>query len=203
MPAYPAPRCIGARHRVCMYNCGMGRGATTVNRTIRSIVVALFILLLSAFTLAPLSCGNNKPKPDGSNPGDTNFAVREAVTDALETDKALDDNARNIIGLVRSGGFTIDKGLNDLVDQTRTLLAVIASVAAPAKPGNADLAQARKLLEQYLRNRVHQLEASISARSAAELEVIYNRDTASLNAARDQVKQLLLEYDPGLAPYLK
>jgi len=153
-------------------------------------------------TLAAICLGCRGGRGDQGNTGDGNFSARQAVTDVLEDERALDENARNIIQLVKDGQYTVDQGLDDLVDVNRNLISLIAEVSAPSKPPNRYLALARDQTAEYLRNRVHQMEACFPVKSVAELEQVYGRDKPALDAARSQIRDLLLKYDPGLDRYV-
>jgi predicted nucleic acid-binding Zn-ribbon protein len=163
----------------------------------------LFFSLALAVALAtlPMACGT-QPDHKVDDASEIEFKAREAITDALTDDRSLDNNAINIIRRVKGGQYALETALNDLVDQTHSLLSLIADVPATSKLENRKLAQAQQLTAEYYRNRVHQLEACLSARTPAELEALYNQSKPGLDAARNQIRALLISYDPGLEKFL-
>lgn len=167
---------------------------------LRPGTAAVFLLLL-ALALSPVACGGGKPGGDDGSGRD--FEVREAVTGALENDRAIDENAAGAIQGAKAGTEPLEATLDQFVDQTKSLLSVIASVIAPAKPPDARLAKARDLTAEYLRNRVHQVELALSAKSPGELESLYAQGKAELDPARAEIVRLLLSYDPQLEQFLR
>ena len=162
----------------------------------------VFLLALAvALVTIPAACGKQLKKPV-DDASEIEFKAREAITDALASDRSLDNNAINIIRTVKGGQYTLETALNDLVDQTHSLLSLIAEVSAPSKLKNHTFAQARQLTAGYLRDRVHQLEACLSARTAVEFETLYDRSKPGLDAARNQIRALLISYDPELEKFL-
>lgn len=162
----------------------------------------VFLLVLAvALVTIPAACGKKLKKPV-DDASEIEFKAREAITDALAGDRSLDNNAINIIRTVKGGQYALETALNDLVDQTHSLLSLIADVSATSKLENQKLAQAQKLTAEYLRNRVHQLEACLSARTPAELETLYNQSKPGLDAARSQIRAVLVSYDPELEKFL-
>ena len=166
-------------------------------------VFKLFFTLALAVALVtiPLACGK-QPEHVVNDSSEIEFKTREAITDALAGDRSLDNHAINIIQRVKSGQYALDTALNDLVGQTHTFLSLIAEVSAPKEPKNQTLAQAQKLTSEYLRNRVHQLEACFAAGTPTEFEALYNQSRPALDAARNQIRSLLISYDPGLEKLL-
>lgn len=171
----------------------------SLSRMARPVVL---FSLVAALLFMQASCGKRAAKPEKDDASYTNFTVREAITEALAKDRALDENAKNAIALVRANQSTLDKTFDDLVDQTHTLLSTISTVATTPQPNNTYLTQARDLIQEYLRNRVHQIEACLSAATVDDLETQYNRPGAELNTQRLQVRDLLLKYDPELQKFL-
>jgi hypothetical protein len=88
--------------------------------------------------------------------------------------------------------------LNSFVGQSTTLLDLIGNVTSRPRPTNQYLASAQVSMEDYLRKREFQLEQAMVARSAAEAEAAYAGGQQAIDAARQQVRDLLLTYDPGL-----
>jgi hypothetical protein len=168
---------------------------------LRNLRFTLVVLL--AIALAPTVAACGKKSSGGADGSGRNFEVREAVSGALDSDAAIDESALGIIGRTKAGSEPLQQGLDELVDQTDSLIAVISSVTAPAKPPDARLASAQKLMSEYLRNRVHQIELAMSATSPAELESLYNQAKSELEAQRKQVVDLLLSYDPGLKKFIE
>ena len=163
----------------------------------------LFISLALAVVLAtlPMACvTQSEHKVDDAS--EREFKAREAITGALTSDRSLDNNSINIIQKVKGGQYALETALNDLVDQTHSLLSLIADVSATSKLENQKLAQALQLTAEYLRNRVHQLEACLSARTPAKLEALYNQSKPGLDAARSQIRAVLVSYDPELEKFL-
>jgi hypothetical protein len=159
------------------------------------------VALAVAIVTIPVACGK-RPEHGVNDSSDIEFKAREAITDALARDRSLDSDAINIIQRVKSGQYALETALNDLAGQTNTLLSLIAEVSAPREPKNQTLAQAQKLTSEYLRNRVHQLEACFAARTPTEFEALYNQSRPALDAARNQIRSLLISYDPGLEKLL-
>ena len=159
------------------------------------------VALAVAIVTIPVACGK-RPEHGVNDSSEVEFKAREAITDALARDRSLDSDAINIIQRVKSGQYALETALNDLVGQTNTLLSLIAEVSAPKEPKNQTLAQAQKLTSEYLRNRVHQLEACFAARTPTEFEALYNQSRPALDAARNQIRSLLVSYDPGLDKFL-
>jgi hypothetical protein len=156
--------------------------------------VPLAVATMMALSLALVGCGggSGRVKPD------TNFEVREAITDALATDRSLDASARATIASVKAGTLDLQQGLNSFVGQSTTLLDLIGNVTSRPRPTNQYLASAQVSMEDYLRKREFQLEQAMVARSAAEAEAAYAGGQQAIDAARQQVRDLLLKYDPGL-----
>jgi hypothetical protein len=165
------------------------------------LAAALCLSLVLAIGLCCASCGGKAPKSVDTS--SANFEVREAITAALQDDRALDENAANIIQGVKIGQEPLETALDEFVDQTKSLLSVIAPVTAPSAPADARLAKARDLAAEYLRNRVHQIELALSAKTPAELESLYNQSKPELDAVRKQIVDLLLSYDPALEKFLQ
>jgi hypothetical protein len=167
----------------------------------RLFKVVFTLSLAVALATIPVACGK-QPKKPVDDASEREFKAREALTDALTSDKSLDDNARTIIQKVKAGQYALDTALNDLVDHTHTILSLIAAVSAPSRLKNRTLAQAQQLTAEYLRNRVHQLEACLSAKTGPELETLYNQSNPGLDTARNQIRALLISYDPELEKFL-
>ncbi|MBK5092587.1 MAG: hypothetical protein JJE48_03610 [Actinobacteria bacterium] len=163
-------------------------------------LVFFFVLVVAVVTI-PIACGS-QPGHEGDDASEREFKAREAITDALAGDRSLDNDTVNMIQRVKGGQYALENALNDLVDQTHTLLALIAAISAPSKLENKALAQAQQLTAEYLRNRVHQLEASLSARTPTEFEALYNQSGPALDTARSQIRALLISYDPELEKFL-
>lgn len=165
------------------------------------LATAAVALFLSALALAAVSCGGGEPSRDDRAGRD--FEVREAITSALENDRAIDEAAATVIESAKAGAEPLGAALDRFVDQTKSLLAVIASVSAPAEPSDRRLAKARELTAEYLRNRVHQVELALSAASPAELEALYAQVKVDIAADRDEIVELLLSYDPQLEQFIR
>ncbi len=163
--------------------------------------VALVIWMATALVAAGLACGGGDGGDDDSS--DSNYVAREAITGALVSEKELDQSALDIIGRVKAGQYGLQDGLDDLVDQTMVLTSLIIDVAAPDKPPDMNLAEAQTLTEEYLRNRVHQLERALSAQSGEELEQLYMADKAELDGMRNRTRELLILYSPDLEKTVK
>ena len=161
----------------------------------------LAAILVTALALACASCGGGGPADDDGAGRD--FEVRESMTDALANDRAIDQEAVSVIAGATSGAVSLDAAIDRLIDQTRSLLAVIGSVAAPGKPPDKKLAEAQALTEEYLRNRVHQIELTLSAASPAELESLYAQVKGELETEREKIVKLLLSYDPELEEFIR
>lgn len=147
--------------------------------------------------LSGVACGGGDGK-SGTDGSETNYISREAITDALESEKSLDTKALDIIGRVRAGQYDLQNGLDDIVDQTKELMPLIIGVSTPGEPQDDKLAEARTLTEEYLRNRMHQLERAFSAQSGEELESTYTADKAELDGIRNRIVELLILYSPDL-----
>jgi hypothetical protein len=168
----------------------------------RAFKLFFTLALAVAIVAAPAGCGKQAGhKADDSS--EMEFEAREAITDAFAGDRSLDNNTIDIIQRVKGGQYALASALDDLVDQTHSILTLISEVSAPSKLKNPALAQARDLTAEYLRDRVHQLEACLSARTAAELEAAYNQSKPALDAARSQIRALLISYDPELEKFLQ
>lgn len=161
-----------------------------------AVMATVLVLALCA------GCGGAK-KSTSDQPGNPNYEARQAITDALESERALDESARNLMEMVKAGQYDINRALDDFVDQNKSLLGIISTVSAVPKPPNPKLAAVQASLGEYLRNRVHQLEGTLSATTAAELETLYNQPVAQLQAERKQIVDALLAYDPGLKDTVK
>jgi len=160
------------------------------HRQLTVVAVAL------ALALACGSCGSKKSQSSAS--GDRNFAVRTAITDSLARDQSLRAGEAVMIQSVKSGAVQLDAGLDSLVDNNKALMSLIGNVSKGSSPSNPELVAARETMAVYLRDRVHQLEASLVALTPQDLEAMYARGAATPDAERAKVIKLLLEYDPGL-----
>lgn len=160
-----------------------------VRRTLILVVVGLLLLLVG--------CGGNGRTPAEDGGGD-DVRVREAVTAALEEDAAVDPLVVGTIGRVKSGEYGLEQGLDDLVDLSRGLVNQIVEISEAGTPEDTDLAEAQRLAESYLRQRVHQLESCFSAVSVEEFESLYAQDGEALQKARDSVIDKMLDYSPDL-----
>lgn len=156
----------------------------------------LTVAALLTLSLALAGCGGGSGS--GKAPSEENFAVREAITDALATDRSLDQEARNIIASVKAGTMPLQQGLDTLVGQTSTVLSLISQVADRPKPPNATLTRAQTTMQDYLRQREFQLEPTIESKSGPEAEAAYASVQQAVDAARQKVRALLIEYDPEL-----
>jgi hypothetical protein len=177
----------------------MGEKVMGLSRLCKLIFSIGLVMLLAA---VPMACGNQPQRP-ADDASEREFKARESITGALQNDRTLDEDARNTIGMVKGGRYALNAALDDMVDQTRSLLSSIADVSAPSRLKNQKLAQAQQLTAEYLRSRVHQLEACLSATSGSELEALYNQSKPGLDAARNQIRALLISYDPGLEKFLQ
>jgi len=135
--------------------------------------------------------------------GVTNFPVREAVIGALDTESALNETALATIGQVKAGALDLNAALDDLTGQSRVLLDEIVAINAPGAASDSDLKQAQEHSEAFLRNRVHQLERSFSARTPEELEALYTADAPELASDRQEIENLLIRYGPELEEVLR
>lgn len=162
----------------------------------KSLRIITIIVLAAALAAVPLACGGGDG--DDSDSSDKNYVAREAITGTLASEKELDRSALDIIGRVKAGQYELQDGLDDLVDQTMVLTSLIIDVAAPDEPPDMNLAEAQTLTEEYLRNRVHQLERALSAQSGEELEPLYMADKAELDGVRNRISELLIMYSPDL-----
>ena len=144
--------------------------------------------------LASFGCGGVKK----SEPKDVNYEVRKRITAALKEDRELDSGARGMLEVIKAGQFDLQAGLDGLAKQSEKILDLITRVSAPAPPTDKNLAAAQSATEEYLRNRVYQLEASLAANTPAELDALYNGSSASLSAERQRILEFLLRYDPSL-----
>lgn len=167
----------------------------------RIFKLVFFSVLVVAAVTIHVACGS-QPGHEGDDASEREFKAREAITDALAGDRSLDNDTINMIQRVKGGQYALENALDDLVDQTHSLLSLIAKVSAPSKLKNQALAQAQQLTAEYLRNRVHLLEACLSARTPTEFEALYNQSRPALDAARSRIRALLISYDPELEKFL-
>lgn len=157
---------------------------------------AFFICAILLFSGLPAAgCGGGT---GGQSKADSNSAVRDSIVRALGTDSALDDEARSIFAAMKAGTLPAADGMNKMVTQTSTLLSLIGDMTSRARPLNPDLSKAEGTAENYLRDRVHQIEGTLNARSGAEAEAAYAAGQAAVSATLQQVKALLLKYEPAL-----
>jgi hypothetical protein len=163
-----------------------------VNR--RRLITVITVAL--AVTLACSSCGSKKSSSAAKS--DVSYTVRTAVTDALARDAQMRAGEAAMIQAVKSGAVQLNAGLDSLVDNNKALVSLIGSVTKGSRPANADLAGARDTMADYLRDRVHQLEASLVAMTPQDLETMYGRGAGTPSAERAKVIELLLKYDPEL-----
>lgn len=157
----------------------------------KAVLFPLAVLVAVALT----GCGSGG---GGNTRTSTNFAVREAITDALAADRSLDQEARGVIASMKSGALPVQQGLDTLVGQTSKVLDLISQVTSQRKPDNPILTAAQASMEDYLRQREFQLESTIQAKSGAEAEAAYANNQQAVDAARQKVRLLLVKYDPGL-----
>lgn|SRR5450759_653322 len=157
----------------------------------KAVLFPLAVLVAVALT----GCGSGG---GGNTRTSTNFAVREAITDALAADRSLDQEARGVIASMKSGALPVQQGLDTLVGQTSKVLDLISQVTSQRKPDNPTLTAAQASMEDYLRQREFQLESTIQAKSGAEAEAAYANNQQAVDAARQKVRLLLVKYDPGL-----
>lgn len=158
----------------------------------------ILLIVLPGLILLP-GCGKGG---SGEEARDTDYEVRVALTEALNRDF---DSQQAVLGLIestKSGRYPLNQALDDVVDQSLSLLEYITAISEPADPQDSDLAEARRLAEEYLRERVHQLEAVFGATSPQEFEALYNLDRQELDEQRQRIVDLLLKYDPGIRDLL-
>jgi hypothetical protein len=163
-----------------------------VKRHRRLIVVTVALVVALACT----SCASKKSSSASS--GDVDYAVRTAITDSLARDLSMRSGEAVMIKSVKSGAVPLDAGLDTLVDNNKALMSLIGTVSRGSSLKNAELAAAREAMAGYLRDRVHQLEASLVAMSPQDLETMYARGSGTPDAELAKVIKLMLEYDPGL-----
>jgi hypothetical protein len=134
----------------------------------------------------------------GQGKADTNAAVRDSIIRALGTDRALNDEALSIFAAMKAGTIPVADGMNKMVGQTSSLLSLIGDMTSRPRPVNPSLSKAEGTAENYLRDRVHQIEGTLNAKSGAEAEAAYAAGQAAVSAELLKVKALLLEYEPSL-----
>ncbi|MBN1288478.1 MAG: hypothetical protein JXA49_02435 [Actinobacteria bacterium] len=159
------------------------------------------LILIIAVLAAGASCGgtgNGSEIEEGSN-----YEVRQAVIQAIETDMLIDSDVTGMIHMIRSNQLDLQKGLDDMVDRNHALVTLIKDISEPEEPSNPELVAAREKMEVYLRNRVHQFESTLSTTSVDELETVYQGARAKLEKELQEVKDLLVEYDPELEESLR
>ncbi|MBU1671653.1 MAG: hypothetical protein KKF41_00745 [Actinobacteria bacterium] len=153
-------------------------------------VRAILVLALLAALLS--GCGR---KEGGGDSSASDFACREALTAALDSEGALDARARALIADATAGRIGLQPCLDELVVQSRDLVGLISTVADAPEPSDPDLKKACAETEQFLRDRVFQVESALGATTPAELQSFYNSRTADLGARREQLHGLLRQYE--------
>jgi hypothetical protein len=172
------------------------RGARADNRQVKRSRLIMVITVTVAVSLVCSSCGSKKSADAPRS--DINFTVRTAVTDTLARDASLRAGEVAMIQSVKSGALQLDAGLDSLVDNNKALMSLIGMVSKGSRPASAELADARDTMADYLRDRVHQLEASLVAMTPQDLETMYARGAGTPSLERAKVIGLLLKYDPQL-----
>ena len=132
------------------------------------------------------------------NSSETDYAARRSVIDALRSDRELDQSAAGTIAAMNANSVALQQGMDTLSAQTKSLLALIEEVTAIPKASNRYLSMAQERVETYLRDRVFQIESTIGAQSPQQAQATYQSSKATLDEARNDVRGMLFEYDPGL-----
>lgn len=148
---------------------------------------AILIVIL-ALLLSGLSCSNEG----------LNYEVRQSLIKAMGTDQVLNLEIDDMVEQIKANQLDLQTGLNDMVDRNRTLLSLIKSVSEPGTPPDEHLAKAQKKMGDYLRNRVHQFESTMEVSSIEEFEAAYSKTAPELEKELNEVRALLLQYDPEL-----
>jgi len=163
----------------------------------RKTMFARFAIFLT-FLLALTCLGGCGQKNEFDHDVPDNFAVKEAIVEALKTDEEIDKNARLKIVEVIEGKTTMQNALDYFVDLNREIISQIEKVMSPAKPPDKFLAKAQELTAEYLRNRVHQFEGCLLAKSADELKAAYESPLQPLETAKEEIIKQLVRYDPKI-----
>ncbi|MHB8894593.1 MAG: hypothetical protein ACYC99_05345 [Candidatus Geothermincolia bacterium] len=149
--------------------------------------------VVAAVGIAGCGGGGSSGKADESN-----YAARQSVVEALKSDRELDQGARDAIAAMSANAIPFQQGMDTLTGQTKTLLALIADVAARPRATNRYLSMAQTRVESYLRDRVFQIESTLGAQSPPEAQATYESGKATLDRARNDVRGMLFKYDPTL-----
>ncbi|MDD5749010.1 MAG: hypothetical protein PHP64_08240 [Actinomycetota bacterium] len=161
--------------------------------------ISIFIIFFSLVLFS--GCGESGPKQDEST-GD-NFYVRETVVEVLNESSRIEEEIRSKILLAKQGSMSLNDALDCFVDPNKELVSLIEDASAPPDPPDKKLKEARELVCEYLRNRVHQLEGCMNAKSADELESLYNEPVAELTGEFGEIRSILIEYDPEIEKMLQ
>lgn len=169
-----------------MYNSGM----------LRLIGYTVILILITTMLCLGASCGDSKKSPDSDNGSD--LQVQIAIVEAIETDNQLDSDVAGMIQMIKTGQLDLQNGLDDMIDRSRALISLIDAVSGSETPSDPGLVEAREKMVEYLRNRVHQIEATLSVASVEELESVYSTEKAELEEGLQEIKDLMVEYNPEL-----
>jgi hypothetical protein len=153
----------------------------------------LFVLL--CLLLAAAGCGGGG---GGGDKGGKNLEAQQSVVKALGAEAKLDAEARNVIAAMNAGSVSLQDGLAKFSDQTRSLLALIESITSLPVSTNDYLAKAQSRAEDYLRQRVFQIESTLGAQSPQQAATTYEADRQALTQTRNDVRGLLFKYRPSL-----
>ncbi|MBN2167624.1 MAG: hypothetical protein JW738_00140 [Actinobacteria bacterium] len=161
---------------------------------------AISILIIAMLALG-ISCGGARKASETE--GSSNYEVRQAIVQAIETDKLIDSDITGMIHMIRSSQLDLQKGLDDMVDRNHAIVSLIEEVSKPETASDPKLQEAQEKMEVYLRNRVHQFEGTLAAASVDELEAAYLSANAELKEELRKIEELLIEYDPELEESLR
>ncbi|MFH1149369.1 MAG: hypothetical protein V1748_02730 [Actinomycetota bacterium] len=156
------------------------------SHAVRAMLVLVLLAVLSS------GCGGGQERRSS---GTSDYACREALNQALASDGALDSRARTLMADVVAGRIGLQPCLDELVVQSRDLVGLISTVADAPEPSDPDLKKACAETEQFLRDRVFQVESALGATTPAELQPLYDSKAADLSSARDRVRNLIKQYE--------
>ncbi len=171
----------------------MLQGTNHFENLSRTLAVSIVFVFLFCGLLS--SCAK---KTTLSRNGERNYAVENALLNALKEERKIHEKTEGILSEVSSGTVDLPTCFHLLSVQTEKLLSLIDSISEAGEETDRNLRGAKERVYQYIRERIHQIENCLSTASVEDLQAQFFKQEAHLETIRRKAIEKLIDYNPDI-----
>lgn len=164
---------------------------------------ALTFTLVLVFVLCALLSSCTGEKTTLNRYEESNYAVENALLSALEEENRIQKEIEGMLSRASSGTIGLETLFDSLSGQSEKILSLIDSIYGAGGETDKNLSEAKEQVNEYLRERIHQIENCLSAASIADLQGEYLKNEALLESLKKKAVDKLVDYNPDLKKELQ